>query len=100
MAITAEFVLEQSIWPPDAKVIEVMNIETQWGTPQDHACTVQGLDLGWLCGPTVKMLYSLLGFGLAPVIDAALQELLNYILKPSNPEDPDSPAPPIVELMK
>jgi len=99
IGITAEFVLEQTTTPLNAQVVEVLDIVTQMGATTNHSCMIQGLDLGWLCGPTIELLSGMLGSaGLKPIIDWALEETLDYILRPADPEDPDAPVPPVVQL--
>lgn len=88
--IAADFVLEQTTFPPSVSVVEVLNVNSTIGTTSNHSCSVQGVDLNWICEPAINMMTDLVDGCLKPTVDRILQDTLNYILLPDDPEDPDN----------
>jgi len=78
--INAEFKVDQTVFPPNATITEVSNIDSVLGTPRNIQCNVQDVELGWMCEPMMEMMSSLIQDSLKPVIDRVLLELVNYLL--------------------
>lgn len=78
--INAEFKVDQTVFPPNATITEVSNIDSVLGEPRNIRCNVQDVELGWMCEPMMEMMSSLIQDSLKPVIDRVLLELVNHLL--------------------
>lgn len=82
----ADFKLNHTMLPPEGNVTEVLAVNTQLGESKNHKCTIQGVELGFLCGPQLEMITRVVQNALKDVIDPVILQLLNYVLVPPTEE--------------
>jgi len=81
-----EFKLNHTMLPPGGNVTEILAVNTLLGDSKNHKCTIQGVELGFLCGPQLETITRIVQNALKDVIDPVLLTLLNYVLVPPEEE--------------